>query len=349
MIYFDTASAGIISEKALDALNAFNSRMSKNPSLNSLEFRNNELVELRKAISHFSGCTEEEFAFIPNVSFGLNAFLMALREIDRVLFYDQEFNALKMPFDLRNYQVHTFKDIDGFHWDTEKVKELLIEKKAQLFIFSETQWLTGYRCEAEELCRFCKEQGILSIMDITQSLGSMSFSFKDSNADVVLCSNYKWMNAGFGSGIMWMKKHILERYQPLLAGYNSAAPDFDFENFEPSIKCYEPGHLNLHALLVLFESINEKLTLGVKNIENHNKNLVEQFIAGVKEMGYSLLGDSQKRSSIAVLRSKSGLKKFLEEQNIICQERNSCIRFGFHYHNTREEVQKCLEALNTFT
>ncbi len=348
MIYFDTPSSGLLSESSRMALDKFNAEMSINSSKVSAWFRTEQLPLLRELVSQFVNASLSEIALIPNTSFGLNTVLSSLKNVKSVLLYEKEYLGLTMPFDMRDYSIHKFNDIDGYQWDNESIKKTLLENEIQLFVFSAVQWLTGYRVDVSDLCTFCKEHGIISIVDYSQSLGSLKLSFSNSDMDVALCSNYKWMNAGFGSGLMFAKGSFLQNYKPLLAGYNSAAPDFDFDNFKSSIRCYEPGHLNLHAFSALIPALEHKLEFGIGKMEAHNISLSNTFIEEVLKIGFEIVGDKNNRSSIVILKNKDGLKSYLDQNQIACQERGVGIRFGFHYHNSEDEIHECVKVLSQF-
>jgi len=348
MIYFDTPSSGLLSESSRMALDKFNAEMSINSSKVSTWFRTEQLPKLRELLSQFVNASVSEIALIPNTSFGFNTVLSSLKNVKSVLLYEKEYLGLTMPFDMRDYTVHNFDDKDGYHWDNESIKKKLLDNKIQLFVFSAVQWLTGYRVDVSDLCAFCKEHGIISIVDYSQGLGSLKLSFEDSDMDVALCSNYKWMNAGFGTGLMFAKNDFLQKYKPVLAGYNSAAPEFDFDNFKPSIRCYEPGHLNLHAFSALIPALKHKLEFGVDKIEAHNISLTNHFIKEVLKIDFEVVGDKNNRSSIVILKNKNGLKSYLDQNDIACQERGVGIRFGFHYHNSEDEINECIKVLSQF-
>ena len=348
LIYFDTPSSGLISKGSYEKLRLFNEAMIDNSSGQADAFRVNEVPKLRQLIAEFSDAQADEFALIPNTSFGFNSVLASLKDRSRVLLYEKEYNGLSMSFDLRpEYEVFNFSDTDGFHWDIDQIKKQIIDQKIDLFVFSSVQWLSGYRTDVNDLCSFCKENGVLTIVDISQDIGSMQFSFSQFTGDIAITSNYKWLNAGFGSGIMWMKENFLEMYTPVIAGYNSAAPIFDFNNFQPTIRCYEPGHLNLHAFVLLSNSLKEKLTKGLDIIENHNKELTQSFISGATDLGYEMVGgNSKQRASIAILKVNRKIYDSLKNSDVMCRDRGEGIRFGFHHHNSKEDVQGVLKVLS---
>ena len=350
MIYLDTASNGLFSKEALQELNNFNEQMFLNASKACADFRAIQMPELRNLILEFSDAEMHELALIPNTSYGFNAVLSSISDCSKVLLYSKEYNGLTMPFDLRNYDVYTFDDEDGFNWDDDRIKELLLTHEIDLFVFSEVQWLSGYRANAKDLCQFCHDNNIRVIMDISQSIGSLKFSFAECKADVVFASNYKWMNAGMGSALMWMKASFLDKYKPVIAGYGSAAPSFNFEQFQPGIRCYEPGHQNLHAYVLLLQSLKEKLAFGLDAVEQHNTGLCNQFIKASSDLGFDLLGGNQvrNRSSICVIKDPNDLKGFLDQKEIITKKRGNGIRIGFHTHNTPDELEMLIEFLREY-
>src|SRR5690606_29437753 len=116
---------------------------------------------------------------------------------------------------------------------------------------SHVQWLSGFKTDLQELSRFCREHDIWLIVDATQSLGAMPLNPVRLDIDVLISSNYKWMNAGFGSGVMYMCDDFFNEYTPKVGGNNSYTPVNGKMQYVPSVQSYEPGHPNMYGFSVL--------------------------------------------------------------------------------------------------
>lgn len=230
------------------------------------------------------------------------------------------------------------------------MKASLVDNKIDLLVISHVQWMSGYALDLKEIGAFCAANNIRFIVDATQSMGALPIFIDELEVDVLIASNYKWMNAGFGHGIMYMSDDFLQQYTPVVAGNASYAMHAGQWKYEPSIRSYEPGHLNFHGLLMLEAAMNKKLEKGIAQIADHNLNLVKQLLAGIVELKLPLLGpDSMdNRSPIVLLKAGEDLQQHLAQHNITVIHRNGFVRISMHYHNTEADIAAILAALATY-
>src|SRR5205085_10373977 len=166
-------------------------------------------------------------------------------------------------------------------------------------------------------------------------------------ADVFISSNYKWMNAGFGTGVMYMSDAFIEQYPPVVNGFGSYAMSGAEWRDRKHIRCYEPGHTNIYGLLVLQSAIRAKMRFGPVAIQAHNLNLAKQMLEGLAKLPVTIVGPPtmEHRCSIIVLKDENGMGDWLKQHNIIVTQRNGLLRISIHYYNTGENVSTILECI----
>jgi cysteine desulfurase/selenocysteine lyase len=175
-------------------------------------------------------------------------------------------------------------------------------------------------------------------------------SIRKLDADVLISSNYKWMNAGFGTGVMYVSDSFLSRYTPKIAGFNSYTMEADRMYYVPSARSFEPGHLNIAGLLLLETAIKEKLVKGLGAIEAHNTALTRQLLEMLGRFPVKLLGDTgaANRSSIVIIKDENGLGKHLEDNGVIVTHRGGFLRISMHFYNTAADIGRVAECLQSF-
>ena len=203
-----------------------------------------------------------------------------------------------------------------------------------------------FKIDIEDLGNFCKEHGILFILDATQSLGAVPISISKLHVDILISSHYKWMNAGFGSGIMYMADSFLDKYKPVIAGSNSYIIENGESRYVPSIKCYEPGHLNFHGLLILESATKHKLKLGMEHIANHNQRLVKKICDNLDPS--LILGPAtmDNRGSIIMIKDPGGIHERMTERGIVAIKRGDNIRISPHFYNTETEIDTLIGCIH---
>lgn len=350
LVYLNTAACGLLSPASLKAVNDFNDAMQFNGSTRSEHWRFNEFEGLRNAVASFLNAPAENIALLPNFSFAINSIVQALNGDEKVLLYKNDFPTLLEPFRINKFDITWIDAEDNFTIDGEEIKKLLLDKKIDILAISHVQWRSGYRLDIGDIGAFCREHDIIFIIDATQSLGAMAIDMNIQYADVLIASNYKWMNAGFGTGVMYMSGDFLVKYPPVIAGFGSYTIKNSNFVLEPSIRHYEPGHLNITGLLTLEVAIKEKQEKGMVTIEAHNTALTKRLLDGMSNFPVKLVGtaNTTNRGSIVLIEDEQNLGKHLEHHHIIVSQRLGLLRISMHFYNTEADIDAFINCLRGF-
>ena len=187
----------------------------------------------------------------------------------------------------------------------------------------------------------------LFFADGTQYVGTEAFNFENSALDVVGASTYKWLNAGYGNAFFLFKERVASYTAPKTTGFNSLQGKY--KPHEGSfIGRFEPGHqdtLNYGSLGVAIDLINE---IGIENIDKSIKVLASKAHSAFAERAL-LQEDVVNRplhSNIFNIQGDHKMYKRLRKNDIICIERGTGIRVGFHYFNTKDDLEVLLGVLD---
>jgi selenocysteine lyase/cysteine desulfurase len=155
------------------------------------------------------------------------------------------------------------------------------------------------------------------------------------------------MNAGFGTGVMYISDDFLQEYTPAVAGFNS----YTFTDGQPQYiagaRSFEPGHPNMYGYSVLDAAVQHKMQVGIEHIEEHNMALTQLLLDEIKEANVQLLGDYtiNNRTSFVLLKEHNNLAAMLKDNGIVATSRMGLVRISFHYYNTKQDVAKVAELL----
>ncbi|MCH2198051.1 MAG: aminotransferase class V-fold PLP-dependent enzyme [Flavobacteriales bacterium] len=349
MIYLNTAGVGRLSEASVEAAHQIMKEMTRNASRVANKWRSEELEKTRVDAAYFLGTSPKNLAFIPNTSAGINYVASAIHDRKRILTVQNDFPSIEMPWELRGCEITRVSLNEDECFRASEIKNALKESKTEILVLSHVQWNTGYAADIKDICHFCKEEGIISIIDATQSYTSLVINADEIQADVVLASSYKWMNAAFGLGVMAVSSSFLEQYPPVSAGYGSIDWAGD-QRYHADAKGYEPGSLNVVSLVMLSESLREKRALTLEGIQEHTLKLARRLSKGLSDAGFEVVGQSEgARSGIVSIRTKDRLHSYLESKEIYTTERSGFIRFGIHHSNSAEEIQQTIDAIQAFS
>jgi len=179
----------------------------------------------------------------------------------------------------------------------------------------------------------------------------LPFSFRDSGVNILATSNYKWINAGFGTGILCIDQKTLEKFPAKIGGFNSLKYIERNWQYILSIHSYEPGHHNMAGLAMLKDALEYKLKLGIENIFNHNQMLSDRLTKKSKLPSLRLVGPLNRNhaSNIVGIKGDKQLEKYLIQQNVVVKMRNNIIRVGIHFYNTVEDIDRLIQCLESYS
>lgn len=347
VVYLDTPSFGLTSTKGVELARDFLQQQQKLGSKFVDRFRGEQLPSIRKTVGKFLDAKKSEFAFIPNFSFGMSAILGSLQGLQRVLLYKNDYPSLVQPFLINDYKVFWMDEDNKMLFDVEAIKQSIIQHNIEIVAVSQVQYLTGVAADIEALGRICRENGAILIVDGTQSLGATPFSFNESSCHMYIASNYKWMNAGHGTGILCIKEEILTKFTPKIGGFNSYLLIDNSWQYIPSIHSYEPGHLNFLGLLLLQSAIEYKMQIGMEQIQQHNQQLVGNLLSRLKDTQYKVIAAEKEgpESNIVCFKGDENLLAFLTKRGFALRMRDHIMRIGIHFYNSQEDIDRFVDAL----
>lgn len=349
--YLNTAGCGLISEASLATATKVYQDFTTNSSGRSEHWREKEIPAIRESVAAFMEVPADRIGFIPNFSYAMNALVMSLSGKERVLLYKTDYPSVYEPFVRNDFDLQWLPSPDGFSIQLSDIEAILSSGKIDILAISHVQWKTGFKLDLKKLAQICHQYGTALIMDVTQSLGACQLDIVSAEIDVVIASHYKWMNSGFGNGVIYFHPSFLQKYPQRVIGANS----MEYEN---SARSFEPGGLNIYGLSLLQAAIEEKQQLGLAAIANHNMRLTQTLLNGLATLKdhLEIIGpySIDERSSIVALvdQEKPGngtLGQWLEDvRKIIVTRRDGTLRASMHFYNTPREVQSLLEALSTW-
>ena len=345
-IYLNTAGCGLISPASLKAGAEIYNEFSINSSTRSENWREKEEQEYRQHVADFLEVNIDRLAFIPNFSYAINILVQSLKGNEQVLLYRNDYPSIYAPFVQNGFNVHFFESENDFYLNLQTIEKVIIAEKINILAISHVQWQTGFKIDLGSLSAICKQHQVRLIVDATQSLGAIPLRMQALGIDVVIASNYKWMNSGFGNGLMYLDPSFLEQYPPVITG----AATLDYAG---TARSYEPGGLNIYGLALLNQAITEKQRIGLEKIFQQNMRMTKSLLDGlvVYKEKIELFGaySIENRASIIVLKDKknhnNSLGAFLANAGIVVTSRGGTLRVSIHFYNTAEDIAYFLEVI----
>ena len=254
-------------------------------------------------------------------------------------------------------------DKDGFL----NVKDLeeAIRSNTKLIVTTHASNVCGTLVDIKSVSEIAKSHNILYLVDASQTAGVYNIDLKEISADMLAAPGHKGLLGPQGTGILYIREglnlNILKE-----GGTGSKSEDL----FQPELipDKYESGTHNTPGIVGLNEGVKFISKEGINKIKEHEEELCRYMLERLEEIpNIKIYGpkDATKRAAVITINignMDSGEITFLldSEYDIATRSGIHCaplahktlgtleqgaVRFSIGYFNTKEEIDKAIEAL----
>ena len=313
--------------------------------------------------------------FTLNVTEALNLALKGLlRPGDQVITSSMEHNSVMRPLrelEKRGVEVKVIPCSSQGVLDPVDL-ERAIRKNTRLIVLNHGSNVIGTLLPIIEVGKIAQKHNVLFLVDTAQTAGCYSLDIKKDNIDLLAFTGHKSLFGPPGTGGLVVGERVdIKKLNPLKTGGTGSHSESEEQpDFLPDI--YESGTPNTVGLAGLNEGVRFILKEGIDKIRQHELNLSQKLIAGLKEIpGVIVYGEEQVTDRVAVisfnikgqLSSEVGLR-LDEKYDIMCRVGLHCspaahktigtfprgtVRFSMSWFNTFEEVDQVIKAIREIT
>ena len=175
------------------------------------------------AIAAFLGTATEDLAFTGGTQEALTIVArgLDLQPGDEILTTTHDHPAAVYPWLLeakrRGYKVTQLPQ-DGVPATPESIVARFagaIGPQTKVMLFSHVQYTDGTVMPARELCALARAKGVFSIVDGAQAPGQIDVRIAELDCDAYATCFHKWLNAGAGTGALYVRRDTRPRLWPL--------------------------------------------------------------------------------------------------------------------------------------
>ena len=314
----------------------------------------------KEAFGRLINASVDEIAFIGNTSIGVNIAANVLRAPRRpkVVTTDLEYPTVVYPF-LRKglgFEVVYVKIVNG-RIRLEDMEKAVDDNTAAVAI-SQVEYANGFRHNVKALSEIAHKHGAFLINDAIQACGAIGVDVKCDDVDFLAAACYKWMLSPPGAGYLYVKKELIEQFEPPMVGWASVDQSiFNTTEFwdiwkMPLAKTasrFEAGSPSFASHIGAREAIKLLLSQGMENVERRILKITDYLIGRLLGAGFKLQTplEPQCRSGIVnfIVRNPQKTADTLQKKNVVVSPRANGIRVSPHFYNTEEEIDRLVEAV----
>lgn len=182
-----------------------------------------ESIRLATRFAAFAGCDPEELLFTRGAGEALSMVAggLDLASGDEILTTAQEHPAAISPwlFQARRRGVVVKQiTLPAPLTSTQQVLEQFsaaLSDRTKIMAFSHVQYADGALLPVRELCQLARQHNIVSVVDGAQALGMLNFNLRDLGCDFYAAAFHKWLGGCHGTGMLHVRRDMLDRLWPL--------------------------------------------------------------------------------------------------------------------------------------
>lgn len=316
--------------------------------------------------SYINAAGPAEITFVTSTSAAINAIAQALpwQSGDNVLFCDVEFPSNAYPWmSLARDGVASRvvpADNGGL---TLRAVEAGVDAHTRVVAASAVQFFTGHRTDLGAIGRFCRERGIVFVVDAIQSIGHSPIDVQAMGIDVLATGGQKSLLALPGTGFLYVRDALADTMQPRLIHSNATVDYLHWLDYDltplPGAARFNAGTPNLPGILGIGPSVALIESLGRANIDAHTTGLTWYAAEMLTQLGYEVITPLDAAGPIATFRSphdpattERAVQHLAAHKVTVVKHLDApgaaYIRLSFHAYNTREDIDHFIEVYRAF-
>jgi selenocysteine lyase/cysteine desulfurase len=311
----------------------------------------------RASFARLLHATPGEIAVTTSVSQGVSGIVSALdlRRRPRIVISDYEFptvGQIAHAQELRGAEVvHVRPGPDGAI--PLEAFDAAIDERTALVCCTTISYRSGHRHDVAAVARIAHERGALVLADSYQAVGAIELDAPALGVDFVTGGTVKYLLASAGLGFLYVRSGLLPELLPTQTGWFADEDIFemDISDYSPATDARRfdagtPPVPNIYAGVAGMAIVEEA---GVGAIEDHVRHLNTRLIAGLEELGATVVtpSDPARRGPLVCVRSTDvgALVRLLAAEKVVVSSRDGNLRIAAHLYNVEDDVDRLLDVL----
>ena len=376
LVYLDSANSSQKPSKVIDRISKFYETEFSNVgrSVHTLAVKaTNRFEETRDIVkSYLNAKHREEIIFTKSATESINLVASSFGEKfiekgDEILITELEHHSNYVPWHyLREKKgaIIKFASVnENGEVELDEIKKL-ISNKTKIIALTHISNVTGAIMPLQKIVDLAKSKNIPVLVDGTQGAPHASLDMQKIGCDFYAISCHK-MYGPNGLGILYAKKDWIQKLPPYQGGGGMISEvKKDNVTFAESPTKFEAGTMQTAEVVAFSESINFINKVGIKNIENHENQILQYGLDRLKKNNsVEIIGNPKLRASIISFNIKGihphDIATILDDDGVAIRAGHHCCqilhdklgisasaRASIGIYNTKEDVDLLCEAIN---
>ena len=375
--YLDSGATTQKPAQVINAIDKFYENNNANPhrgayslSIEATEEYENTRTKIAKFIN---AKHREEIIFSKNATESLNLIAYSygldnLKENDEIVLSIMEHHSNLVPWQkvakTTGAKLNYMYINEEFELSDEEI-ESKITDKTKIVGITHVSNVLGTINNVEKIIKYAHKKGAIVVVDASQSIPHMKIDVQKMDADFLVFSGHK-MLAPLGIGVLYGKREILNKMNPFLMGGDMIEYVYEQDTtFAPLPNRFEAGTQNVEGVVGLGAAIDYIEKIGYDKIAEIEEEVVAYAREKLKELEFiTLYMSPNKENHQAVISFNINgvhphdVASILDSHGVCVRSGNHCAqplmrflgidstcRASFYFYNTKEDVDKLVEAV----
>ena len=377
LVYLDSAATSQKPRQVIEAIDSYyrHSNANIHRGVYSLAREATDLFEgARERVAAFTGWEPTSTIFTKNATEAINLVAYSwgrhqLHEGDEVLITQMEHHSNIVPWQLacaeRGAKLRYLSVSDEGTLSLDELDEVLAGERVKLVAFAHISNVLGTLNPVEEIVRRARAAGAVTLIDGSQAVPQLPLDLTGIDADFYAWTGHKALGPT-GIGILHGRRELLEEMPPFLGGGDMIAHvGFDESTWNELPWKFEAGTSPIAEGVGLGAAVDYLSAIGMESVRAHERDLTAYALERLPEVeGITLFGplDPDRRGGVVSFAIDGIHPHDIAE---LCDREGVCIRAGhhcaqplmrqlgvaatarasFHVYNSRDDVDRLVEAL----
>ena len=315
----------------------------------------------------------EEIIFSKNATESLNLIAYSygmenLKENDEIVISIMEHHSNLVPWQkvakATKSKLNYMYINEEFELSDEEIENKITDK-TKIVGITHVSNVLGTINNVEKIIKYAHKKGAIVVVDASQSIPHMKIDVQELDCDFLVFSGHK-MLAPLGIGVLYGKREILNKMAPFLMGGDMIEYVYEQDTtFAPLPNKFEAGTQNVEGVIGLGAAIDYIENLGYENIAKIEDEIVEYARQELSKLDFlTVYMTPNKENHQAVISFNINgvhphdVASILDNSGVCVRSGNHCAqplmrflgidstcRASFYFYNTKEDVDKLVEAL----
>jgi len=357
-VYVNSCSQGALSTDVDEAMRAYLESWHELGS--PWEMWVEQVERLRARFAASIGADVDEIAVTASASAGINAVASALTYAgprSHVVIGDFEFPTMAQIWLAQERRGATIRRARTSSSSPDTLPldayDAVIDERTLIVPATHVCFRNGHRTDIAGLARLAHDRGAYVFLDDYQRTGSGPIDVHALGVDFMVTGCLKYLIAAAGIGFLYVRRELIERFEPTVTGWFGRVNPFAFRidelDWPAGANRFESGTPPVPNAYAALAGLDLLERMGYGAIGAQVEHLAGRYASAAREAGFLVRtpSASDRRGPLVVVQSVDApaLVQKLAGRGIIASCRGNGLRVAFHAYNTDEDVDAVMSAL----